>query len=408
MGYTRHIFKGVSWVAGIRVATRVLSFVRTIIIARILTPESFGVFGIATLVLTFIEIFTETGVNIYLIQIKEGIDKYINTSWMISILRGVVISGLILLLAPFVSNFFHSPDSHVVILLIALVPLLRGFINPSIVKFQKELLFHKEFIYRTSIFAVESVVSIILILWTGSVLGLVWGMVVSVIFEIVLSFYLISPRPSFQFELPLFKKVIGYGKWITASTIFNYFYQHGDDIAVGRLLGTGQLGLYDMAYRISLIPLTDISDVIAKVTFPVYVQISEDRKRLRKAFLKTISAVLAITIPIGAILFIFPESIIRLLLGEQWLPAAQVLRVLAVFGVIRAVASFSTLMFLSIGKQKLVTLITFVGLFALGVTIVPFIVKWGIIGAAYAALCGTVISCLVSLYYVFKEFKTAT
>ncbi len=163
-----------------------------------------------------------------------------------------------------------------------------------------------------------------------------------------------------------------------------------------------------MAYRISLIPLTDISDVIAKVTFPVYVQISEDRKRLRKAFLKTISAVLAITIPIGAILFIFPESIIRLLLGEQWLPAAQVLRVLAVFGVIRAVASFSTLMFLSIGKQKLVTLITFVGLFALGVTIVPFIVKWGIIGAAYAALCGTVISCLVSLYYVFKEFKTAT
>lgn len=402
MGYTKQAIKGFSFLAGVRVAIRFLSLGKNVVIARILSPYQFGAFGIATLVLVFAEIVTETGVNTFLIQNKEGANKYIDTSWLVSIIRGVIIFLLIILSAPLISSFFKNPDSLNLLILISIVPLLRGFINPSIVKFQKELAFHKEFYYRASCFLIETVFSVALVLITKKTESLVWGMILGTVFEVVLSFVIVKPTPKLVFDPSLFKKVIGYGKWITASTIFNYFYQHGDDIAVGRILGSASLGLYDMAYKISLVPLTDIGDVISKVTFPVYVRISDDSERLRRAFLKTLGIVILLTFPIGLIIYSFPEEIITFLLGDKWLAAAPALGVLGIFGFVRAVSSFSQSIFLSLGKQDIFTLISFIGFVGLLVTIIPFVINWGIKGAALSALVGTSLTIPVIFYYIRK------
>lgn len=404
MGYTKEALKGITFVGLIRVATRILSFVKTIVIARILSPYQFGVFGIATLVLVFVEILTETGVNIFLVQKKDNIDKYIDTSWIVSIIRGGFISLVILASSPFVSKFFNAPDSLNLLLLISVVPFLRGFINPSIVKFQKELRFFQEFYFRTSIFLIETFFSIILVILTKSVEGLVWGMIIAVFFEIFMSHLMVKPRPVLSFNTQLFQEVIGFGKWITASTVFNYFYQHGDDMAVGRILGARSLGIYDMAYRISLVPITDIADVVFRVTFPVYVKISNDLPRLRRAFMKSLAFVVLLVLPICAILFVFPKEIISIVLGNKWIEAAEILRVLAIFGFVRAISVFSSTVFLSLEKQNITTLISLVGLLGLAATIIPFILTWGIIGAAFSALFGTSLTIPVIFYYIRKIF----
>ncbi len=402
MGYTKSIVKGVSWMAGVRVTTRVLSFAKTIVIARILSPHDFGLFGIATLMLTFVEIFTETGVNIFLVQKKDSIDQYINTAWMVSIVRGILIAAVIALSSVFVSSFFHAPDSLPLLLFIALVPFARGFINPSIIKFQKELLFHKEFIYRTTLFLSETLISIALVITTHRVESLIIGLLISVLIEIFISFRLITPRPRFEFVKTHFIEVISYGKWITGSTIANYFYQHGDDIAVGRMLSTTSLGMYDMAYRLSLSPLNDIAEVITKVTFPVYVRMSDDRERLKKAFIKSTGAVLILTVPIGVVLFLFTREIVSLFLGTQWLAIIPVLKVLAIFGVIRAVSVFGMTFFLSIHKQHLFTIATLIGLAGLVVTIVPLVTHFGLLGAGYSALFGTTLTIPYLMWYIYQ------
>lgn len=402
MGYTSQAIKGFSWTAGVRVITRALSLVKNVIIARILSPYQFGAFGVATLVLVFAEIVTETGINTFLIQNKENTDKYINTSWLVSIIRGTIIFLVIIASSPFISSFFKNSDALYLLILISFVPLLRGFINPSVIKFQKELMFHKQFIYDTSCFLIEAFFSIALVLITHKTEALVYGMIISTIFEVIISFVMIKPTPRLKFDLSIFKKIIGYGKWITASTIFNYFYQHGDDIIVGRILGPASLGLYDMAYRFSLVPLSDVADVVSNVTFPVYIKISEDSKRLKRAFLKTLSGVILITFPIALIIFLFPKEIITLILGEKWLLAVPVLKVLGVFGFVRAISSFSQSIFLSLGKQNIFTLISLVGLFGLAITIIPFVIMWGIVGASYSALLGTSLTIPVIFYYLYK------
>jgi len=405
MGYKNTVIKGIGWLGAIRLSTRALTIVKTIVIARILSPDQFGLFGIATLMLALIEILTETGINIFLVQQKEKVDQYISTAWIISIVRGVCISAMLLLFSSIVAGFFNAPHALPILYISSLIPFLRGFINPSVITFQKELFFKKEFIYRTTVFLVETISSMILVLVFPSPASLIYAIAIGVVYEIGFSFMVAKPRPGFSFDFKLFKKILSQGKWITLSTILNYVYQHGDDIAVGRLLGTASLGYYDMAYRISLIPITDIGDVIAKVTFPIYVKISHDKKRLKEAFFKSFILVVGIVVPIGIVLFVFPKEIVTLVLGEKWLPIVDVLRVLGIFGVVRSLSLFATTFFLSVQKQRIFSLVTFVGMAALCIIIVPFVNAWGIVGAGYAALIGTIATIPVVSYFLRREFR---
>jgi O-antigen/teichoic acid export membrane protein len=404
MGYTREAIKGVSWIGGIRVVIRTLSFAKTLVIARILSPAQFGIFGISTLVLSFVEILTETGINVFLVQQKDKVDSYISTAWIVSIIRGLVISLSIVFSAKYISSFFATPDAYPLLLLIAIVPFVRGFINPSVIKLQKDLLFKKEFLYRSSLFLIESLVSIILVILTRNIASLVIALIISACCEVFLSFVIVSPKPSLVFVKEKLWEILRFGKWITTAGIFNYLYQHGDDIVIARILGAPALGLYDMAYKISLSPLSDIGDVVTKVTYPVYVKISEDRERLKSAFIKTVIIVIVFTFPIGILLFFYPIQVISLLLGEQWLASAPALQILGIFGVVRALSVFGSTLFLSVEKKQLFTYITFIGSLGLGITIIPFVMLWGIVGAAFSALVGTILTIPFIFYHIFRIF----
>lgn len=405
MGYSKHTIKGLSWMGGFRVFSRVIVFAKTAIIARILTPNQFGVFGIASLVLSLIEILTETGVNVFLVQEKDDIDKYVDASWIMSIGRGIVISVLIIVTAPLVSGFFNSPDSYNLILLISIVPFLRGFINPSEVKFQKNLQFHQEFYFRSILFLVESFVSTMLVLITHETSALIWGMIVSVIAEIILSFMFIKPIPRIRFQKGQLKMVISRGRWVTVAGVFNYLFHNADNMVVGRMLNTGSLGYYQMAYRISMLPITEVAEVFSKVTFPVYVKISEDSERLKKAFLKTTIGVSVLVIPLGFLFFFFPFPIIKLVLGPKWIEIAPVLQILAIFGVVRAISGSASALFLALKRQDIVTIITFASFLILIVTIIPLILKFGIIGAGISVLTASVVVVPIIIYYVLKVFN---
>lgn len=389
----------------LKASTRILAFVKIAILARLLSPAQFGVFGIASLALVFMEMLTETGVNVFLIQEDKKIKEYVSTTWVVSILRGVIISAVLLAGAQLISSFFGSPESKRLLILISFVPLLRGFINPAEVVFQKNLEFNKEFFFRLSIFSIDAAVAIILTLITRSAESLVWGLAAGVILEVVLSFAFIKPRPSLLFDIGKVKRVIGRGKWVTMAGIFNYLFHNADSIVLGKLMNTYSLGLYQMAYKIALVPVTDIADIFGRVSFPVLVRIANDRARLKRAFVKVILGVSALSIPYGLILLLFAKEITIILLGSGWLAIVPILKILAVFAVVRAISGSSSALFLAIRKQEYVSAITFVSILGLGITIFPLVSRFGIIGAGLSALIGSIIALPVISYYVYGIFQ---
>ena len=405
MGYLKDTIKGIAWVGIFRVSSRIVAFARIAIIARVLLPAQFGIFGVAGLVLTLLETLTITGINVFLVQEKENIDLYIDTAWVISIIRGTLIAILILLITPLIINFFHIPEARNVLLLMSIVPFLRGFINPSIVKFQRELQFKKEFWFKFPIYLIESAVLIVLAIVTRSAVSFVWGMIAGVFFEIVLSFLFTAPRPKLSFDKIKMKKIINRGKWVTAFGVFDYLFQNTDDLVVGKILSKSSLGIYQVAYKISSLPITEIAHVFSRVTFPVYRKISEDKDRLKRALLKTTLGVSALVIPFGTIIFIFAEQIVYILLGPNWTTAVPVLRILSLYGIIRGIFYPMLSVFLALQKQRYVSVVTLTGFLGLGISIIPLVNRFGIIGAGVSTVIGSLLTVPVVMYYLTKTFK---
>lgn len=386
MGYTKQALQGISWVGGLRFLSRSFILLKTAILARLLTPAQFGIFGIITITVTLFEILTETGINAILIQEDKEVDSYINTAWIVSILRGFLISLLIVLFAYPLARFFSSTEAAKYLLLASLVPLIKGFINPSLVKFRKDLEFKKQFNLRLVILLVESITAVILVFYTRSVIGLVISLVIGATLEAILSFIFCFPRPRLVWQSNVAQKIITRGKWVTLAGIFTYFVDQGDDAVVGRILGLQNLGLYQMAYKISNLPFTEITDVFSEVTFPVYAKISTDLARIKRAFKRTLLVTALFVAPGAAIIFFFPELVIRIILGSQWLPAAQALKILALFGLTRAISGSVVPLFLAFKRQDLIAKINFAKLILLMSLIFPLIKNWGVAGAALAIL----------------------
>ncbi|KKP40726.1 hypothetical protein A2130_04060 [Candidatus Woesebacteria bacterium GWC2_33_12] len=390
------------WTGSLRIVTRGLTIIKTLILARILTPAQFGIFGIASLVLGFLETMTETGVNVILIQEKGDIKNYINTGWVVSIVRGFLISSLIIFMSPFIITFFNSLESLYSLRLISLIPIIRGFINPAVVSYQKNLKFNSEFKFRGSLILFEVVTTILFGLIMRSEIAFVLGMITSSFLEVVLSFAIISPRPRLEFNFKKLKILLSLGKWITFAKIFDYLFSHGDDIVVGKLLGVYPLGIYQQAYKISTLPITEISETFQKVTFPLYSKMVAENASIKKIYLKTLLTTSLIIIPFGIVLYLFPKEIVILILGNQWLSAAPVLQVLASFGVVKTIANSSFPLLLANKRQDLVMALTLIGIIGLGTTIYPLVNIYGLVGAGISTIIGSLVMIPPAFYWVRK------
>ncbi len=402
MGYFRHAAKGMSWVVGLKAFTRVISFGRTIILARLLLPSQFGVYGIAALILALLEIFTETGINVFLIQEEKSLDEYVDTAWLLSILRGCLMAVLIFLFSPLIAGFFATPQALPLLHLVSLVPLIKGFINPAVIRFYKHLEFHKDFWLRTVIYIADAGVAILLTWITRSPASLIWGLVAGGMVEVVWSHLFISPHPRFDFNPSIFKKIISQGKWVTATGIFTYLAKQGADIAIAKTISATALGVYQMGYRVSASAITEIGDTTGKVTFPVFVFIAGDRSRLKKAWLKTTLVIAAAVIPATLAIMLFPQIIIKLILGDQWLEAVPFLPILAVVGAITALSGPAGAVFLSLKRQDISMKITLIKFIALALTIMPLIYRFGTLGTAASVLISVTLTIPVIYYYLVK------
>lgn len=400
--YKKSSIRSLFWVGSSKAFARGFTLIRTLILARLLMPADFGAYGIALLALSAAETFTQTGINVVLIQEKdEDIDRFISTAWLVSIARGFLIGAIILSSAPILSSFFKSPDTLRLLVLVSIVPMVRGFINPSIIKFEKQLRFHMDFIVRGGSLIVDSVIALSIVYLTRSPQGLMLGLLAGAMSEVIISFVLAKPIPKFSFEKEKFSRVVSKGKWVTAFAGFDFLSTQLDNIAVGRILNVASLGYYQMAYRISILPISEISDIFNRVAFPLYSGMVENRRKLLETFLKVQVSVSVIVIPVCFLIFLFPREIMQILLGDKWIAAAPALRILALYGGLRAISGATSSFFLSLNLQKFVATITFVRFLGLAITIVPLTLRFGILGASYSALFSALVELPIILFFLF-------
>ena len=190
MNLTRKSLSGAFWLGALRIGIKVFSLIKLVIVARILTPHDFGLFGMVVIPYGLLEVATEPGMNQAMIQSKKDPKKYFSSAQFIFFTRGVLLFLALYLTAPLISNFYHH-DLTKAIRLIALAPLARGFINPAVIIFKKTLNFKKEFIFQLLSSIIESLTTIYFALKFKSMIALPLGTVSGALAATVLSYLLV-------------------------------------------------------------------------------------------------------------------------------------------------------------------------------------------------------------------------
>jgi lipopolysaccharide exporter len=386
------MIKGSFWVFTLRIADRIFQLAKTIILARLLSPNDFGMFAIALLVLSIFGTFTQTGSMEALIQKKGETESYLNTAWTIGLIRGFFITVAVFFLAKPAAIFFATPDAELILRIIGISIVLQSLNNIAVLYFQKELEFQKFFKYQFLGTIADVAVAITAVFLLKSVWALVLGMLAGDLVRCIMSYVINSFRPRLQFNWTQARELFRFGKWIAGTSILIFLIINGDDIFVGKFLGVVMLGFYQMAYKISNTPTTEITLVISQVSFPVYSKLQDDLPRLRDAFMRVLKLTAFISFPLAAFILILAPEFTLLFLGEKWMPIVPAMRILVMAGALRSLVASTCSIFRAIGKPRIETMWQIIRFIIIVILIYPLTDKYGISGTSAVILLSTFIS----------------
>ncbi len=372
--------KGLTWHATSKLASKSISIIRLILIARILSPSDLGQAGLAFLILSFIEIATETGLAQAAIQHTSDLTPKLTSLWIVSVSRGVLISLILFALAQPLAIFFHSPVTKL-IQAAALIPLIRGFTNPNIISLQRNLAFRREGVYQFILSAFEHITAVVLAYYLKTPIALIYASIFGVIFSSTTS-YLIVKSYWLKFNLNTLKQLFSYGRWVTAGSIASYLNDQIDDFTVAKLLTDQHLGYYQTAYKVSNLPTTQGAGLIYQVFFPIFSNIKTQKQKLNQLFKKVMLISLALSFSLTSAIIIISPWFTRQFLGEKWLPIIPAIYIFSAFAFVRSNTSVASALFDATGKPSVVFAGNIIKLTALAVLILPFTISHGYLGAA--------------------------
>lgn len=389
------------WVFATQISSQGLGFISTIILARLLVPQDFGIVGIALLAKAVLDIFSITGFDAALIQKKEDIAEYLNTAWVVSIIRGFVLALILFGIAPFAAAFFNSPMSSPILRVLAITCVLGGFANIGVIYFQKELEFGKQFVYLLSGTVANVMVSITAAIILRNAWALVLGMLAGSLIQCIVS-YLVHPyRPHFYFQLGQAKELFRFGRWMLASAIVVFLATQGDDAFLGKVLGVTALGLYLMAFRFGNLSGAMVG-VISRVAFPAYSKLQDNIPQLRNAYLKTVRVVSFLAIPLSGGIFMLGPEFTQIFLGDKWMPMVPALRILAISAMIKVTMDTCGALFNGMGRPDMSFKLVLVRVVTLAATIYPLTMLWGMAGTAMTVLLAVCASIPIWLFGTAK------
>jgi O-antigen/teichoic acid export membrane protein len=307
----------------------------TAILARVLTPEDFGLVAMSSMAIGLIQTFSELGTARLLIRIESPERSHYDTAWTISLLQSIVIAGIIFVGADLAARYFSEPRVSSVIRWCALTSIISGVGNIGIINLRKELQFRKDFIFGLCCKLSVALSTVPLALYLRSYWALVAGGIAAGLINVGLS-YVFSPyRP--RLSLERWPEFLRFSLWITPSNLASYFLQRLDTLVVGAVTSTTQLGLYHFASEVSKMATGEIIIPMGRVLYPTYAKLISDRNKLARAYLNVVRTTAIVCFAVGPGLAVVADDFVHVLLGEQWVFAVPLVRFLAISGALASI-----------------------------------------------------------------------
>jgi PST family polysaccharide transporter len=406
MSIQNQVSFGIKWSAVSIFLIRATRFITSIVLARLLAPEMFGIVAMANVAIDTIGVIRQVGFgSAYIYRHFDDPDEMRraeNTVFYATTVISFLLFGVCFLLAPVIARFFKAEAVETILRVMVLTFLLDPLSTiPSFILL-KRLAFGRQSKCEIGQAVTHAGIGVSLAFMGCGVWSLVFAQLGSrLVFGVLVCAYS-GWRPRWEFSVRLARELFGYGKFLWACSLFAAVGGAFDRALIGRFFGAGSLGYYHVGFNLARLPSEALSSLFAKITFPALSRLNRERERLKNAVVRTISVVTFAAMPIGFGLYAVAGAFVAAVYGAKWLPSVPLIEVLAFFGMVQCISPITGNVLKAIGSPKVLLGLSFFHHATL-ITLLVLLVPLGSVGICYALLIAAFVSAVVSFFFVNRR-----
>lgn len=344
--------KGVFWIAVAKYSGIIVSLVVTAILARHVSPSAFGTMAIATVIMAFLDIFSDMGLGVAIVQFKDLTLRQVQSLFSVSIVLAVVLTALLFLVSGCVAQYYDDILLTDIIRWLCVCLFFKALnIIPNGLMLKNKRF--RDIAVRTLLFQVISGVIACWMALTGwGIYALLISPIISSIGVFAYNYYNYPQYPVWPMERSVIKKVWSYSMYQFLFSVINYFSRNADKLIIGKFFSMKELGYYEKSYRLMQLPLQNITFVVTPVLHPILSSLQNDKEQLASKNIKLTQILSWISFPLGIILFFCASPIIKIIFGNNWIPAIPVFKILAFSVPLQMMTSTAGSIFQAAGKTN--------------------------------------------------------
>jgi len=393
--------KSIAWVAIDVIGSRILQFTIGIVLARLLLPEEFGILGLISVFIAFSMVFIDSGFSFALIRKKEVDNKELDTIFWFNLIISFFFYGILWVASPLIARFYNQPELVSIIKVISLNLIINAIGSIQQVNLQRNLQFKQLTIAGVASKILSGIITIYLAIKGFGVWSLVAQQLSMNLFRVCLLLVFNKFVPAFVFSKSTFKKLFSFSSKLLYGGIINSITSNIYPLVIGKFYTVSDVGYFNRAKTLQQLPVNTFTRIIQQVSLPSFSKIQDEEERFKLAYQKAMKmSVFVIAIPL-IILIVAAYPLIEFLITDKWLPAADMLRILAIGGIFYPLSALNVNIIGIKGRSDLVMYSQFIkdGLSLSAVFIGMF---WGVNGLVWSFAIVGILSYFINAYYANK------
>lgn len=392
---------GVFWTAIERFGQQILQAIIFIVLARLLTPDDFGLVAMLVIFFAISQRFIDSGMGQALIREIEITDADRSTVFWFNLLLSFIFYGLLYISAPLIANFYDRPELTSLTRFMGLAIIFSGIAIVQRAEMTQQLEFKKQAWAQVPAVFIAGAVSVTLAYFNYGV----WALAVQYVLIILigsLALWVLKPEHIyFRFDKASFQKLFGFGYKLLLSGLLNTIFMHIYKLVIGKFFAASTLGFFTKAKRLQQAGSTTFAGIIEKVSYSLLSKAGYSTERLRRGYRQIIQTSSFVIFPPMLILIIFAEPIMLYVLGEQWLPAAPFLQILCLSGMLYHLHSINLNVLKVLGRSDLFLKLEIIK--KVNVTIAIIVgLQFGIYGLLIGHVISSYVALLINSWYTFR------
>ncbi len=381
--------------------TYVIKLIATMIMARFIDPADFGLIAMLATVMVFADLFKDMGLNLATIH-RQTIDhEQLSNLFWINTFIGIGIGLLLAWSGNLLAWFYHEERLKIISITMAFIYPVAGLgVQPQALMI-RQMRFGRMASIRIVTNLASSLAGIILAILGMGCWALVWMQIVYICLLTLLYFSFCGWWPALPRPNRNMYGLLSFGGNLTIFNFFNYFSRNMDNILIGRIHGSWQLGLYSKAYSLLMLPLSQITQPIGAVAIPALCRLQDRPDEYARYYYRTVATIALLTMPTVAFVAALSHEIVWIVLGPEWIASADIFKVLALAALFQPVLATTGWVFVSLGQTRRMALWGFCSMLLI---VLSFYigVYWQAIGVAWSYLICNIIILVPILSYSFK------